>query len=356
MWWLGVFLIILCQPIYIFAAILVKISVTGVIDPFKLLINISLARIYLDEKIGFLEAIGITMFILGAVMTLLFSKPENHLYGREEINMILYSDTVILYLGLSFLAMVICFTLWHYILLTKSTNLDNNYGQQIDDDELSGTRVISSSSNLGRGISSPQKLNTIKSHENNYSLNTPNRPLSFTNLTLFKNPRFRYIPLIVYPYFGPFIGCLSMILVRVSYGLLISESSQGFISNLKNIDIWVYATLIIIFRVGLYMIMNKNLKHYETIYVLPLFKIGNLLHSLIGGALFLNEFGEYTPEQLLFFLWGIFLWISGIIVLIIGNDRKEKEKIRKENEAFDFRLNLEFKDTPQKLLKSTSKF
>mmetsp|Transcript_18457 Transcript_18457/g.16329 ORF Transcript_18457/g.16329 Transcript_18457/m.16329 type:complete len:94 (-) Transcript_18457:198-479(-) len=93
-----------------------------------------------------------------------------------------------------------------------------------------------------------------------------------------------------------------MILVRVSYGLLISESSQGFISNLKNIDIWVYATLIIIFRVGLYMIMNKNLKHYETIYVLPLFKIGNLLHSLIGGALFLNEFGEYTPEQLLFFL------------------------------------------------------
>jgi len=56
-----------------------------------------------------------------------------------------------------------------------------------------------------------------------------------------------------------------------------------------------------------YYLVNEALKHYDTIYVVPLFKIGDLMHHLLSGAIFLQEFYDYTLKELLLFVLGVLI-------------------------------------------------
>ena len=93
-----------------------------------------------------------------------------------------------------------------------------------------------------------------------------------------------------------------MTLTRIVYGYIAAEFEMGTYQNLYSLDIFVYLCLIPILGFISYLIINKALKHYETIYVIPLFKVGTLMHSLASGAIFLKEFRDYQPEELIFFL------------------------------------------------------
>jgi len=134
MWWLGMFLVLLSQPLYLFAAVMVKISVMGVLNPFNILVNIIIARIILDEKVKFWEYIGITLFIPGTIMTLMFSCIENHRYSREQMNIFLYSGRTISYLLINFFALVILMTISNFILKANPGGSAEEYSEQIDDD------------------------------------------------------------------------------------------------------------------------------------------------------------------------------------------------------------------------------
>mmetsp|Transcript_1894 Transcript_1894/g.1694 ORF Transcript_1894/g.1694 Transcript_1894/m.1694 type:complete len:320 (+) Transcript_1894:112-1071(+) len=296
-WWGGLILIFISQPLYIVAAVLVKISVLGVLDPFKLLINIIVARLFLNEKVKFWEYVGLSLFIPGSIMTLIFSRPENQRYSRQEINSFLYNKRILFYLLCNFLAMAVLMTLCYYILKANPGGKNLDYAEQIDDDDYLRPQALSSQSEVGKELSSSHILN---SQRNKNIKNKPDIVEESSIMKFCKNPRLRFLPLIVYPYFGPFVSSLSMILVRVIYSFLISESSGH--SNLRNIDVWIYIVLMPTLGFSSYLIINKALKHYETIYIIPLFKVGTLLHSIASGALFLQEFGDYNSQQLVFFL------------------------------------------------------
>ena len=74
-----------------------------------------------------------------------------------------------------------------------------------------------------------------------------------------------------------------------------------------------------------YIFLNKSLKFFSTVYVVPLFKVGDLLHNLLSGGIFLREFGEYQGSTLFMFLIGIMIWTGSIIMLLLGNDKNEQK-------------------------------
>lgn len=147
------------------------------------------------------------------------------------------------------------------------------------------------------------------------------------------NPRLRFIPLLVYPYFGPFITSLSLTTVRMLTGFLAAEPEPGHTSNFDAIDVWILLFSIPLMGFSAYVVMNKALKHYDTIYIIPLFKVGTQIQSFLSGMIFLNELIDYNTEDLIFFVLGIMVCMSGVFVLILGNDKKEQEKIHIEQKA-----------------------
>ena len=101
---------------------------------------------------------------------------------------------------------------------------------------------------------------------------------------------------------------------------------EGYNSNFDTIEPWIYIAFIPLGGVCSYIIVNKALQHYDTIYIVPLFKIGDLMHHILSGSIFLQEFNDYEGSELVFFLIGVVICASGVFLLIFGNDRNEKEK------------------------------
>lgn len=72
--------------------------------------------------------------------------------------------------------------------------------------------------------------------------------------------------------------------------------------------------------------VNKALQHYDTVYVVPLFRIGDLVHNIISGAVFLQEFGDYKTYEFTFFMLGIAICVLAVLMLLFDNDKNEKSK------------------------------
>lgn len=70
LWWVGMVLVLLAQPLYLIAIYMVKISILGVIGPFSILASMILAYLFLHEKIRLWDFIGMTLFIPGSILTL----------------------------------------------------------------------------------------------------------------------------------------------------------------------------------------------------------------------------------------------------------------------------------------------
>lgn len=85
------------------------------------------------------------------------------------------------------------------------------------------------------------------------------------------------------------------------FGFIYAEPGEGHSSNFETVDSWIMALSIPFLGFSAYIVMNQALKHYETIYVIPLFKVGTQIHSFTSGAVFLNELSDYETEDLVFF-------------------------------------------------------
>mmetsp|Transcript_20884 Transcript_20884/g.18510 ORF Transcript_20884/g.18510 Transcript_20884/m.18510 type:complete len:87 (+) Transcript_20884:788-1048(+) len=77
-------------------------------------------------------------------------------------------------------------------------------------------------------------------------------------------------------------------------GMAISEG-EGFM--FAGIMPLIYLILIGTTAVFSYFMLNKSLQNFNTVYVGPLFKAGDLFHNLLSGGIFLREFGEYNTKD-----------------------------------------------------------
>jgi len=306
-WWFGLFLVIFSQPMYIISVTMVKVSVLGVVGPFGIIANILLASFFLKERIRLWEYIGMVLFIPGSIMTIACASLKNVRYNVDEFNELFYSPLAMIYLIITFSAMIVCMAIAHMVLKINPEATKRTYSEQIDDlhENMSPVESVELSE-----INKPAENTANSRYENKAD---PQKIGEIENITIktidscddksminyvFESPRLRVFPLVVYPYFGPFIASMNMTFFRAISGFASSEPEKGHDSNFDSMAPYVYMVLVVVGAVVAYAILNKALQHYDTIYVVPLFRIGDLLHNLASGAIFLGEFGEYENYEI----------------------------------------------------------
>mmetsp|Transcript_17387 Transcript_17387/g.19501 ORF Transcript_17387/g.19501 Transcript_17387/m.19501 type:complete len:81 (-) Transcript_17387:44-286(-) len=72
--------------------------------------------------------------------------------------------------------------------------------------------------------------------------------------------------------------------------------------------------------------INLSFKHFNTVYVIPEIKAGNIIHDLLSGCIFLREFGNYSPFNFCIFMVGVLICLTGVSLLLKGNDTQTVEK------------------------------
>lgn len=144
------------------------------------------------------------------------------------------------------------------------------------------------------------------------------KPLSF-----YKNPRWRLFPMLIYPYWATFSTSLAMVFSRSLSGFAFAKSDT---SNFAGIMPYIYIVWIGIFALFSYFLLNKSLKHFNTVYVVPIFKAFDLFHNIMSGGVFLREFGQYNIMEFIFFITGGSICILAILLLLVGNDKQEQSK------------------------------
>lgn len=205
-------MVIISQPLYISAVAMVKVSIIGVLGPFNIIANIVIARVYLHENIKFWEYIGIALFIPGTIITLMFSCMENHRYNYIQIHEMFYSSKTLTYLFGTVIAMVTMMYI-SSLILKINPGSNNDYGQQIDENDAPTQDTYDMRSQIKPDMNSERKLrgSFTERTDNNLADNQANEA---STESLFNNPRLRFIPLLVYPYFGPFITSVVLIITR----------------------------------------------------------------------------------------------------------------------------------------------
>lgn len=148
-----------------------------------------------------------------------------------------------------------------------------------------------------------------------------------SNQSWFRLQIWKWICLIFFPFISTWLSSISTMFVRVISGFGSAPPPLGHTTNFYGPLPYVYIFLIVFWSVASYMIINLGLKHYDSVYIAPLFKIGGLIHNLLSGGILLNEFGDYNHDRKKFviFLCGIFTWIIGISLLIFGYKKSGKK-------------------------------
>jgi hypothetical protein len=120
------------------------------------------------------------------------------------------------------------------------------------------------------------------------------------------NPTWRCIPLLYFPFLAGFVGSISTCFVRVMGGFVTTHPPPGRTTNFYGIMPVVYIAVLVIAAIASFIIINKGLKYFDSVYIAPLFKISGMLFNLFTGGIVLNEFGDYgSTKQFVCFIGGI---------------------------------------------------
>lgn len=209
-WWLGFFLVIISQPLYIVAVNFANQSTLGVVGPFALISNIILARVYLNEIIRRWEYIGIMFFIPGAILTLVFASKENNHFTREEFNNIFFTTLTMTYLLVN-IGFIACGLLISYFILavhpkpgeTKQDVLrkptgEPETGEITIEEDIKEPHVFASDKEIG-GEYHKETENSERACIDPRDIK-PVQLQSTYAAKIFKSPRWRLLPLLVLPY------------------------------------------------------------------------------------------------------------------------------------------------------------
>ena len=370
-WWIGFVLVLLSQPLYIISQTLANQSTLGVVGPTSIIVHVMFARFYLHEVLSWWEILGILFFVPGTIITLIFASKSNDLLNKEEFNEKFWNPIAQIYLWGNVCCCIVLYFL-AYKIIKETTNQDKGNkpseeerqdqdGESILEDSETQSLIVKNSENglKQRKITgckeefeetdmvaedSDEELisktwTKWKSH-NEGCKNWENCSVKFsedhgkideeTQGSWFSHPRLRLIPLVTYPYIGAFMGSISTCMVRVLTGFYVQKGAD------KKIDLTMIipGIILVFWAIMSYIIVNKGLKAFDSVYVAPLFKIGAMIASLTTGGVILDEFSSYSqsPTNFKLFLFGCGIWLFGIILLVMGNDFNEKEEQAKKKQ------------------------
>ena len=319
-WWIGWILIIIPQPMYVIGVSMANQSTIGAVGPFALISNMILARFYLKEEIRKWEYISIALLIPGVIITLNYASMENQRYSSDEFSQLFFSTISMLYLFLNLIA-ICCLLILSNVILDihpiagKTTphhieHTDNNFVSEKELESIQNKEIDQDDAEIihRSGHSNPESPTKIIEdvEVDTFSFQSSIYSAIFSAIEkFFISPRWRAIPLIAFPYASWFFTSLSMTFSRCVAGIIITDGESPTGIGVMPI---IYAIMVGVCWIGSYIFLNKSLKYFNTIYVVPLFKVGDLYHNLLSGGIFLREFGEYEGFTLFLCFYQVLLF------------------------------------------------
>ena len=355
-WWIGFIWVIISQPLYIASTTLANQSTLGVVGPTSIIVHVMFARFYLHEVLRWSEILGILLFVPGTIITLIFASKSNDLLDKKEFEEKFWAPMAQTYLWINVFFCFVFYILAYFIIKATTPIRNNSNGENeqdqngqsiLGDNETQslvikrntfGSRFSRRKKNLDTSRSS-QQMNEDSDDELISDCWTQTKPnaeemkehgnsSTAYRSSIFSHPRLRFIPLIAYPYIGAFMGSISTFMVRVITGFISHGSNKGYDPNLY----WI-VPFMVVFAVLSYIIVNKGLKSFDSVYVAPMFKIGAMISNLTTGGFLLDEFSHYNdPTRFKLFLGGCGIWVIGVILLVLGNDLNNQEEQKKKEE------------------------
>lgn len=183
-----------------------NVSTLGVLSPFSLIVNMLLAKFYLKEPFKKWEIIGISLFIPGAILSLIFSSKQNNRYTLEEVNNLFLSFLSMGYILTNLILIIVGLICSYYILhkfpsdedhcpiANHTPSADLEFSNSIDLDQSKEQELPSVETKY-------KAIRKIESFDSVADLNFEDDSVWLYDITkIFTSRRSRIIPLIILPY------------------------------------------------------------------------------------------------------------------------------------------------------------
>lgn len=250
------------------------------------------------------------LFIPGALLTLMFASKENTRYSMSEFFAICTSKFQMVYAILNMLVVTLMVAASELII--KKTKQESQQDIPKASTEMSDTQFegdfikpITKNEETDLPKGEPKMASQeqdIEAPGSRNSVDTKNDKVGLVSGEANKiNSTWRVVPLLTYIYVSSLFASLCLTLSRALSGFALADSKE-------TVPVYVppaFIALIIVCSFFSYGFLNRSLKHFNTIYVVPMFRNFQLFHNILSGGIFLKEFGEYNRFDFMMFMLGV---------------------------------------------------
>ncbi|EQC40964.1 hypothetical protein SDRG_02027 [Saprolegnia diclina VS20] len=254
-WWLGFFGVGVGSIADFAALTFAAQSIIMPVGAFTLVCNIVFAHFWLKEKLTRNDLWGTVWIVVGAVMVTIFGSHENTNYTLHELLRLYYRWDMLIYL-----VFIIGVLFFLYSML------------------MNAERILKK-----KGALSTEYKSVLKTH-----------PLAYAGLA------------------GVF-GAQSVMFAK-STGELIKQSASGDNQFNKGLTYVILVGLVLTISMQTHL-LSLGLKYFDALYIVPVFQCFFITFSVLGGAIYFQEFKDYTVTQYICFPLGVFITIYGVWVL-----------------------------------------
>ena len=268
-------------------------SIISPISSVTLVTNIFFAYFWLKEELSIYDFIGTLFIIGGSVLAVLFGDHASHSYDLQEL-LKYYSST-------SFKIYAICcfiFVLIAYILLRKIEpkklriiSLTCEYDLALINNNLKAMAMLDNEIDLAEQAYEPY----IKLH-----------PLCYCIIS------------------GTMGG------QNILFGKMVAELIETTIKGDNQLIYFMFYFFTICMLTSIFLQLHflaKALQYFDAMYVVPVFTCFFISVSTIAGAAYFQEFATFSFKQIMLFVIGILITLSGVYVLSARKMLKKSQRL-----------------------------
>ncbi|KAF0688254.1 Aste57867_20124 [Aphanomyces stellatus] len=254
-WWLGLFGVAVGSIADFAAFTYAAQSIIAPVGAFTLVANIFFAHYWLRERLGRNDLFGTILICIGAVTVTIFGSHSSTSYSLSELLALYYRWDMLVYV-----VVIASILFLLYTMMTRSEEALKTHG------------------NLSNEYKTYRKIH----------------PLSYAGLA------------------GVF-GAQSVTFAK-STGELIKQTAAGDNQFDKFMTYVILASLVFTITMQTHL-LSMGLKNFDALYIVPVFTCFYITFSVLGGAVYFEEFKMFTQVQWLCFPLGVFITICGVAIL-----------------------------------------
>lgn len=291
-------------------------SLVAPLAGFGLVSNAIFAFLINSEVFGWRDAIGITFIISGSILVMFFADRSETAYSLCEL---LYFYTKIETIIMFALILTALILLWMATLVIEE-GMDENYLYLLDpstppavesatseDEDNEEALLIEKKVHHGR---MKKTLLKLLCRNENYRFRKDGKMISII------------LPL-CYVTISAIFGSTTTLLAK-SCAELINATLQGN-NQFNHFFPFLMIGALIAATVLQITFMNKGLKRYDALLLIPSFHAVWTVLSVLSGGVYFGEFNQFTMKQALFFSSGVLSICLGAAVLATRSQRKLKQ-------------------------------